>query len=51
MFIYIYSRYKKKIEWLEIDVLPLPEDFKKDFQKINVNVIMGNMNNGAPFVQ
>ncbi|CAD8182240.1 unnamed protein product [Paramecium octaurelia] len=28
--------YKKQVEWLEIDVLPLPEDFKAEMEKLGI---------------
>ncbi|CAD8127343.1 unnamed protein product [Paramecium sonneborni] len=28
--------YKKSVEWLEIDVLPLPEDFKLEMEKLGI---------------
>ncbi|CAD8106334.1 unnamed protein product [Paramecium primaurelia] len=28
--------YKKSVEWLEIDILPLPEDFKQEMEKLGI---------------
>lgn len=34
--IVIMIRFKKKIEWLEIEVLPLPFEFKSEMQRLGI---------------